>query len=164
MQEQITLSNAEKKHYFFYLLGMLLFAVALLGIIFLYNENSPFKNKSDELVDSSSLKTKGNYEKNMLKIIPTIDSTFANIKQIDTDKSERISIGDEVSLKIASINQFTTDNPSQDPRMQVYQHIIYFSRMFVDDKNQVITTRKKIVDIEDDIQECNSHNSTLNKQ
>lgn len=163
MQEQITLSNAEKKHYFFYLLGMLLFAVALLSIIFLYNANSPFKNKSDELVDSSNLKIKGNYEKNMLKITPTIDSTFANIKQIDPDKNERISIGDEVSLKIASINQFTIDNPSQDPRMEIYKHIEYFSRMFVDDKNQVISTRKKIVDIENDIQECNMYNNTLNK-
>lgn len=163
MQEQITLSNTEKKHYFFYLLGMLVFAVVLLVIIFLYQKNSPFSNAGKELTNKENLLIKAGFEKKMVEIMPTIDSAYANIKKIDTDKSEEISLTDETSMKVQTINDFSVHNQSTDPRAKIYKHIIYFDQMFIDDKNHVIRNKKKIAAFEENIQECMNRNNFLKK-
>ena len=163
MQEQITLSNTEKKHYFFYLLGMLIFAVILMGIIFLYQKNSPFSNAGKEVADKQNLLVKAGFERKMVEIIPLIDSTYTNIKRVDTDKSEDISRTDETSLKVQSINDFSVLNKSEDPRYKAYQHIVYFDQMYIDDKNQVIRNKQKIAAFEENIQECMNRNNFLKK-
>lgn len=131
MQTNITLSSAEKRHYFLYLLGMLLVSVLLISFIVLYKAPSPFSEADLHSVMILEEKTKFTSVQRSQQSLQ--DSTFIKLEKFDAAKNSIID-ENKINVNISQIqNTFKLTN-SADQRKMAYPQIAKFGQMFLDDK------------------------------
>ena len=141
MQTQISLSNKEKQYYFMYLIGMLIFVVALLAIIFLYKYTSPFSNS--DIIAIQTLQNKSAFEKQQAALKPLVDSTFIKTRKLSLDETNFLKEND-IKYDINTIDTSLDNLPVSDPRKKIYSQISKFGLMYLNDKGSAVGKNNNI--------------------
>lgn len=142
MKVNITLSNKEKRHYFLYLLGMMLITIIFLSAITLRKFHSPFSDEY-KITDISKLKEKSKFDeanKSMLKII---DSTFSKLDKVDPAKFDHLQ-DINIDLGISDIGTAFKNTSFTDPRIKGYSRIANFYVMYKEDKQVMRNTQENL--------------------
>lgn len=141
MQINITLSKKEKRHYFLYLLGMLVITVLIVSIIVLNKFASPFSDTDMHAV--MTLQDKAKFDEAQKNIQKQMDSTFIKIEKMNPERMTPIEENDIV-VGISNINNAFKMSASSDPRKESYPQIAKFYGMFFEDKKNTLTLKKNI--------------------
>lgn len=153
MQINISLSNKEKKHYFLYLLGMLLIAVIVLSVILLRKYKSPFAVVNYDSV--STLVAKQKFDKNQDHFLITMDSTFSKIDKLSPENTAS-SLNTNIKRGIDDIENSLKNADVQDSRKEGYIKIAKFYRMYYNDKVRMQVLLTNIKTNNENIQRCNT--------
>ena len=151
MQINITLSKKEKRHYFLYLLGMLVFAVLILSFIVLSKTTNPFSDADMHSVMILQDKTKFNIAQT--SVYKKMDSTFVKIDKMDPEKSTPVQLN-EIEIGISDINRTFEGSTSTDPRIGSYPQIAKFYQMYYQDKKSIVTLKDNIEQFDKQLQDC----------
>lgn len=141
MQVNITLSNKEKRHYFLYLLGMMLITIFILSIITLRKFHSPFSDA--DLHTVLELQEKSKIDEAQKSMQKTIDSTFAKLDKMDPEKSDPMQQND-IDIGISEIGNAFKLTTVTDPRQKGYARIANFYKMYQLDKQDMHNTQENI--------------------
>ncbi len=139
MQVNITLSKKEKRHYFLYLLGMLLFAVLIISFIALRHFRSPFSDADMHSV--LVLQEKTQFDEAQKSVEKLMDSTFKRINKLDVEKSSPLQ-ENEAQMGITDVNNAFKLTKLTDPRTKAYSQISRFYKMYYDDKREADLVQK----------------------
>lgn len=141
MQVNITLSNKEKRHYFLYLLGMMLITILILSIITLRKFHSPFSDA--DLHTVLVLQEKSKFDEAQKSMQKTIDSTFTKLDKMDPEKSDPMQEND-IDMGIGEIGNAFKITTVTDPRQKGYARIANFYKMYQLDKQDMRNTQENI--------------------
>ena len=141
MQINITLSKKEKRHYFLYLLGMLVFTVFIVAFIVLNKVANPFSGTDMHAV--MTLQDKAKFDEAQKNIQKQMDSTFVKIEKMNPEKITPIEEND-ISVGISNVNNAFKMSASSDPRKESYPQVAKFYEMFFEDKKNTVTLKKNI--------------------
>ena len=142
MKVNITLSNKEKRHYFFYLLGMMLLTIIFISVITLREFHSPFSDEY-KLTDISKLKEKSKFDEANRSMLKVIDSTFTKLDKIDPEKSDHLQ-NINIDLGISEIGTAFKNTSFSDPRINGYSRIANFYVMYKEDKQVMKNTQENL--------------------
>lgn len=151
MQFNITLSQKEKKHYFLYLLGMLICTVLITSFIVLNKSENPFSETDMHSV--MILQEKSKFNEAQKTIQKQMDSTFANIEKANPETITPMEEND-IKVGIININNAFKMSGSSDPRKESYSQIAKFYEMFFQDKKNTLTLRKNIENFTKQYEDC----------
>ncbi|SNV34732.1 Uncharacterised protein [Chryseobacterium taklimakanense] len=151
MQVSITLSNKEKRHYFIYLLGMLLLAVSVISYIVLSKAGNPFSEADMHSVMILQDKTK--FNEAAKSVHKQMDSTFVKINKMDPEKATPVE-KNNIEVGITNINRTFEGTTSTDPRKSSYQQIAKFYEMYYQDKKSIVTTKENLQQFDKQLQDC----------
>ena len=141
MQVNITLSTKEKRHYFLYLLGMLLLTVVVISIITLRKYKSPFSDA--DLHTVAILQEKSKFDEAQKSMQKTIDSTFTKIDRLDPEKSDPM-LDNDIDNGIGEIGTAFKITAMTDVRQKGYARIANFFNMYKLDKKDMHLTQGNI--------------------
>lgn len=141
MQVNITLSKKEKRHYFLYLLGMMLITVIILSIILLRKFQSPFSDADMHIV--LILQEKSKFDEAQKSMQKTIDSTFTKVNKLDPEKSDPM-LENDIDIGITDIGNAFKNTRLTDPRQKGYTRIANFYKMYQLDKQDMHNTQENI--------------------
>ncbi|SFI49717.1 type VI secretion system TssO [Halpernia frigidisoli] len=142
MQVNITLSNKEKRHYFLYLLGMMLITILILSVITLRKFSSPFSDA--DLHSVLVLQEKSKFDEAQKSMQKTIDSTFVKLDKLDPEKYDPIKEND-IDIGISDIGNAFKITSVTDPRQKGYAKIANFYKMYQLDKQDMHNTAENVV-------------------
>lgn len=142
MKVNITLSNKEKRHYFLYLLGMMLITILFLSIIALRKFSSPFSDEY-KITDVSKLKEKSKFDEASKALLKGMDSTFSRVNRLDPAKSDHLQ-NINIKMGIEEIGNAFENTSFTDPRKNGFSHIANFYLMYKDDKEQMRNTQENL--------------------
>ena len=138
MQVNITLSNKEKRHYFLYLLGMMLITILIVSVLTLRKFPSPFGDA--DLHSVLVLEEKSKFDEAQKSIQKNIDSTFALIEKFDPEKNDPMK-ENAIDIGISDIGNAFKITAVTDKRQNGYTRIANFYKMYeLDKKNMHIST------------------------
>lgn len=141
MQVNITLSNKEKRHYFLYLLGMVLLTTIIISIITLRKSSSPFSDADMHSV--LVLQKKSKFDAAQKSMQKTIDSTFSKLEKLDPEKTDPIQKND-IEIGITDIGNAFKMTAVTDSRQNGYARISKFYKMYQLDKEDMHNTEENI--------------------
>lgn len=141
MQVNITLSNKEKRHYFLYLLGMMLITVILLSVITLRRFASPFTDA--DLHTVLVLQEKSKFDEAQKSMQNTIDSTFTKVNKMDPEKSDPM-LDNDIDVGISEIGNAFKITTVTDQRQKGYARIANFYKMYELDKKDMHNTQENV--------------------
>lgn len=151
MQISITLSKKEKRHYFLYLLGMLVLAVFILSTIILSKAANPFSEADKHSVMILQDKTKFNEAQQSVHKL--MDSAFTKINKMDPEKTSPVE-NNSIEVKISEISRSFEGAQSNDPRKTAYPLIAKFYAMYYQDKKSISTSKENTQQLERQLNEC----------
>ena len=141
MQLKITLSKKEKKHYFIYLLAMLLLGVIFLSIVFLNKLDSPFTD-SDTLA-IKTLQQRTVFDTRQQIVQPVMDSTFIKLRKLSNEKQQPVE-ENELKYEINDLKDAFSDLSITDGRKENYLLIAKFYKMYFDDKKILVKKNENV--------------------
>lgn len=141
MKVNITLSNKEKRHYFLYLLGMMLVTILILSVITLRKYHSPFSDA--DLHSVSELKEKSLFDEAQNSMQKKIDSTFAKLDKMDPAKFDPMEDND-IDVGISDISNAFKMTTVTDSRQKGYEKIAGFYKMYQLDKKEMLITTENV--------------------
>ena len=141
MQVNITLSNKEKRHYFLYLLGMMIITILIFSVIALRKFHSPFSDA--DLHSVLVLQEKSKFDEAQKSMQKTIDSTFVKLDKMDPEKSDPMEDND-IDIGIGDIGNAFKITAVTDPRQKGYARIANFYKMYQLDKKDMHNTKENV--------------------
>ena len=151
MQISITLSKKEKRHYFLYLMGMLVFAVLILSFIVLNKAGNPFSEA--DMHSGMILQDKIKFNEAQKSIKKKMDSTFVRIDKMDPEKVTPVEMND-IEIGISEINRTFEGATTTDPRRGSYPQVAKFYEMYYQDKKSILTLKDNIQQFDRQLQDC----------
>lgn len=151
MITNITLSKKEKKHYFLYLLGMLLLAVLILSLTVLNRTVNPFSDADMHSV--MILQEKSRFDEAQKAVQKQMDSVFADLNKFDPEKSTPVE-ENNIEVGISNINNAFKMSGAKDPRKESYQQIAKFYKMYFEDKKNTVIISKNVENFKKQYEDC----------
>ena len=127
MQVNITLSNKEKRHYFPYLLGMMLITILIFSVIILRKFHSPFSDA--DLHSVLVLQEKSKFDEAQKSMQKTIDSTIVKLDKMDPSQSDHMESND-IDVLIGDIDHAFKIHEVKEPRQKWYSRLAIFYKVY----------------------------------
>ncbi|MFC6269742.1 type VI secretion system TssO [Frigoriflavimonas asaccharolytica] len=141
MQINIALSKKEKRHYFLYLLGLLMITILVISAITLRKYKSPFSGS--DLYTVLVLEEKAKFDEAQKSMQKRLDTTFTQIDKLDPQKFG-VMEDNNISVGISDIENAFKITTVKDPRSKGYPRIANFYKMYQIDKKNLQTTQENI--------------------
>lgn len=152
MKMQVTLSKKEKRHYFLYLIGMLLLAMIFLYVLLLKKKESPFSTKKEDLISIERLERKAEIDKFQKSAIKRLDSISSKIKKAEREEQLNQIYDDEIK----EINYTLKKIDAIDPRVEDYKLISKFIELYKRDKSVKFSKMNNLENEKTDYRKCQS--------
>lgn len=151
MQINITLSKKEKRHYFIYLLAMLLLTVILLAVATMSRLTSPFEET--DLHSVSILQEKSRFDETQKSFAKKTDSLFSQISKFDPEKASPIE-ENNIQVNISEVqNAFKLTNFT-DSRKSFYPQVAEFYSMYYEDKKSALLIKENTKNLKAQLENC----------
>ncbi len=141
MQINIALSKKEKRHYFLYLLGLLVVTTLVISAITLRKFKSPFSES--DLHTVSVLEEKSKFDEIQKSMQKKMDTTFMQIDKLDPAKFG-VMEENNISVGISDVENAFKITTVTDPRQKGYPRVANFYKMYHMDKKNYQTTQENI--------------------
>ncbi|MDR0224624.1 MAG: type VI secretion system transmembrane protein TssO [Myroides odoratus] len=151
MHPHQSLSKKEQGYQVLYLVGMLLFALVLLGLICLRGYHSPFANETQ--LEAEMLEQKYRFNAQQKKVEPLVVATFEKINTIAFTSPKPVE-ENEIVTSINQVSNSFVHTTIDDPRKEVYIQMGYFYRMYLEDKKIIAKKTENIKLFRKQFEEC----------
>ena len=140
-QHHSSLSQKEQRYQLFYLIGMLVFVLVLLGGVFLRRYSSPFAQEA--LMEAEMLEQKYVFNAQQKKLEPLVASTFHQISTLALTHPKPIE-ENEINHHINQLTRSFASQAIDDPRKAVYEQMASFYVMYLEDKKIIAKKTENI--------------------
>lgn len=151
MKLVVTLSKKEKRYYFLYLVGMVILALVLCGILFLNQYDSPFRKS--EYSSTNLLESKAKFDAVQSEMQKKVDSTFVKIGKLPNDNINATD-QNEINEGIYDIRHAFDNAKIIDSRVKDFEIISGFYDIYLKDKNSISHQNKNLQRFISDYDEC----------
>lgn len=146
-----SLSRKEQIYQLFYLIGMLVLALVLLGIVCLSSYHSPFAEET--LLDAAMLDQKYRFNEQQKKVEPLVAAAFQKINTLAFTSPKPIEENEIVNGINQVVHSFA-NTTIYDPRKEAYNQIGDFYKMYLEDKKIIAKKQENIKLFRKQFEEC----------
>lgn len=151
METHNSLSKREKRYQFIYLLGMLLIAVSILGVVILRKFQTPFSEYN--MLETQMLEQKNKFTIQQKIVAPLLANSYIKINILKYQTPQPFAENDIKNSINAVANSFVNVN-IYDTRRDGYLQIALFYKMYFEDKKIVAKKTENILLFQKQFEEC----------